>query len=319
MKNLPEEFRWLEENGCGDVPSRFRCHCCFQKLDASGLDVFSKIRCPGCGAELTVPVNFAGFHLYKLLHISRNARIYLARNAILERDVALKIPVNPEMSEYYRESFETLARHAHPGVLWIYNSSVCGNFCCGALQLMKLGNCRGATELRRRFGSSGLIGRLTPVAEALKMFARRGITHRDICPGNLLCAESGEIRLANIHPGGEDAWPNSPRHWRYQSPESLRDMEFSSAADLYSFSATTYEMLCGAHPFRSPETPDALMDAMMKQTPVPVSKLNPQVPPVLSELLAAGLDIEPANRPGPDEVVKAFRLALNDIMEREFE
>lgn len=317
MNELPPEFQWLSAGG-GEISSKVRCDKCLQKIDCSGIQPFSRIICPACGKELIVPVNFGGYQLYGILNSSRNTVVYEARDSILERNIALKVPIHPETNDYYRECFSALAQNPHPGILWIYNFSSVGELCCGALQLMDFGSCRNSTELRRRFGSSRVVDKLLPVARVLELFEKTGRTHRDIWPGNLLCSSSGEIRLTNLHPGGEADWLEAPRHWKYQAPEALCNMEFSSSADIYSFALSMYEILCSNYPFRNAGTPDDLMDLVYIQRPELLSGLNPLVPLDFAKTINACIEPQPAARPSAGELVKSMRVALAEMIEREF-
>ncbi len=314
--DLQTDLQRLIENGAVKA-GKVRCASCDQKFDCSEMPPLEPFACPACGVELVTPLTFGDFQLCSLLHKGKKASIYMAQDCTLSRNVALKIPLNIEDNEYYHQCFSALAQNAHPGILWVYKFVQIGNLCCGALQYMDLGSCRNATELRRRFGSGAVLDSLLPVARALEQLEINGKTHRDICPVNLLCSSAGEIRMTNIHPGGEDEWDNFPRHWRYQAPESLRNMEFSAASDVYSFCISVYEILCSVYPFRNAGNPDDLLELIELQRPAALSNLNPQIPDVLADTLNAGMEAAPANRPPAGEIVRSMRKAMAEIMERE--
>lgn len=314
--DLPDSVKWLYQNGATAV-TKLRCAECSQKIDCSDAQPFTFFTCPACGTELVVPVELGDYMLCQPLHTSSRAALFLAQDCTLERNVALKIPLHHEDMEYYHQSFSTIANYAHPGILWVYKFNCINQICCGALQFMDMGNCRNATELRRRFGFSRVLEKMIPPAQALKKLEAAGKTHRDICPANFLCSSTGEIRLTNLHPGAEDEWENSPRHWRYQAPESLCNMEFSCAADIYSFCISVYEILCSIYPFKGINSPDDLLDNISRQSPVLLSKINPQIPSGLAETLNAGMDHSPANRPTASEIVKSMQEAMAYIIKEE--
>ncbi len=309
---LPDEFQWLEEAGLSEVPRKIRCPECFQKLDLSLFPALTQAQCPACGREVTVPVTFAGFNLYKLLSESRTCRIYQARDNILERDIALKSPRVTERNEYYRAGFERLATLAHPGVLWIYTSCDYGEYTCGALQLMNEGAVTKPNRIREKFGFERLLDSLIPVANALCMVKSRRMVHRDICPANLFCDSDGVLRLANFRPG-DGEWPLPGDNWRYRCPEALMFQNYSPIGDLFSFAVTVYELFSGHYPYGEIKDVTALSER--QHQPVrPLNEINPLVGRPLAEVLGAAMDSDPFRRPQAEKLERCFREALAAIL-----
>ncbi len=309
----PVDLQWLEEAGLLGGPRKIRCPQCFQKLDLSLFPYFTRTACPGCGAEVMVPAVFAGFELYELLHESARSRIYRARDAILQRDIALKVATMPDWNEYYRESFALLASVEHPGILWIYTAGDCGNFTYGALQLMEQRSLGSNPKLRENQGIGKLLGHSIPLWEALRMLRERGVTHSDICPANLFCDQRGAFRLANFRPLGSE-WPLPLENWRYRSPEALREGIFTPESDTFSLAVVSYELFSGHYPFG--EVANSMQLLERQQLPVTaLTDLNPLINRKLSQRLLAALAPEPAARPTPEELAAAIRRALAELLQ----
>ncbi len=124
-----------------------------------------------------------------------------------------------------------------------------------------------------------------------------GIVHRDVKPGNILLATSGEVKLADF---------GLARHWEgtetrvtqteglvgtveYLSPEQALGDLLDARSDLYSFGVVLFEMLAGKVPLRGDSAIGTIV-AHIRQEPPDVRKLRPQVPSwlagVVTRLLA---------------------------------
>jgi serine/threonine protein kinase len=139
---------------------------------------------------------------------------------------------------------------------------------------------------------------LTPacrLCEALGGLHRRGITHRDVTPNNIVLApDTGDIRLIDFGLAARSTPEQQPaRHpnllegtLAYMAPEQTGRMNRvpDHRADLYSLGVVLYEIATGRLPFPSSDVLE-IVHAHMAVVPVAPHLVAPNVPPVVSAMI----------------------------------
>jgi serine/threonine protein kinase len=73
------------------------------------------------------------------------------------------------------------------------------------------------------------------------------------------------------------------------SPEQARGEELDVRTDLFSFGAVLYEMATGRMAFHG-NTTAVIHDAILNRAPIPVTHVNPELPPKLAEIIGKALE-----------------------------
>ena len=215
------------------------------------------------------------------------AEVFLARDQMLGRDVALKV-----LKEHYAEDesfvgrFLKEARSAaslnHPGVVQVYDQGRTkdGRYYI-AMEHVAGGNLKDLIMGRSPLAPAEAALLASQVAGALAAAHERGIVHRDIKPQNVLIGEAGETKVADFgialaasrtpSTSGTDLLFGTPG---YMSPEQAMGERVGPASDLYSLGVVLYEMLTGVVAFEA-EGPLATAMKHVTDRPLPPRERDP--------------------------------------------
>ena len=140
--------------------------------------------------------------------------VYLARDPLLERDVALKLigedSLTPELRYRFLREARMVAKLDHPGIVSVYDIGEHGDALFFVMPVVPGTDLRQRLEqapLRLRDGFRRASG--VQAAEALAYSHGQGVIHRDIKPENILVLhEDGGEGLRSVSP--TSAWRSPP-------------------------------------------------------------------------------------------------------------
>ncbi len=244
--------------------------------------------------------------------------VYKARDTRLDRTVAIKVlPTHLASRAELRERFEreakTIASLNHPHICTLYDTGHQDD-----VDFLVMEYLEGET-LAQRLQKGALpiqqvLQYAIEIADALDKAHRKGITHRDLKPGNIMLTKSGtkllDFGLAKLTQDAASSTPLSQLPTandaitaqgtilgtlQYMAPEQLEGKEADARTDIFAFGAVVYEMATGKKAFAG-KSQASVIGAIMSSEPPPISSLQPMTPPALDRVVKKCLAKEREDR-----------------------
>ena len=250
-----------------------------------------------------------GFLLLRRLGRGAMAEVYLAEQASLRRQVAVKVlksqlATDGNYVKRFHQEAQAAASFMHANVVQIHEVGCVDGLHYIAQEYVQGQNLR---ELLARHGPPDLklaLAILRQTAAALHQAALRGIVHRDIKPENIMLSRSGEVKvadfgLARVTRDGAaltlteiGVTMGTPL---YMSPEQVEGRPLDPRSDIYSLGVTCYHMLAGTPPFRG-DTALSVAVQHLRSQPERLENQRRDLPPALCRIVHRMLAKDPAER-----------------------
>jgi predicted Ser/Thr protein kinase len=246
------------------------------------------------------------YRIESLLGEGGMGTVYQATDMLLQRLVAVKMLHSHLVSqtsfmERFRNEALILARLNHPNIAVVYNFLQESSDYFMAMEYVEGDSLE---ALIRKAGALSPAIASEIVRQGLEGMAhahRKGVLHRDIKPANLMLTPEGTIKLMDFgiaRISGEQRLTQANRivgTLEYMAPELIEGQEPSPASDIYAMGVLLYELLSGKLPFAS-RTDYELMQAIVREKPIPLRKLDGQIPKELEAVVQKALEKNPAKR-----------------------
>src|SRR5215213_5335851 len=235
------------------------------------------------------------------------AVVYKARQADLERTVALKI-LPPELSidKSYLARFLQEARSAaaleHPHIMPIYAVGAAEGINYIAMKFIAGQTLKDIVQERGALSIADAAIMLDQVADALDYAHSRGVIHRDIKPSNMMTDRNGWVYLTDFglarggNTGGLTITGTVMGTPEYMSPEQAQGLAtIGPPTDIYALGVVLYELLTGQMPFQA-DTPMGMLVARLQYAPRPPRDYRGDLPMPVEDVIMRVLARKPEAR-----------------------
>jgi eukaryotic-like serine/threonine-protein kinase len=245
--------------------------------------------------------------------------VYRARDTRLNRIVAIKVlPTHLADRSELRERFErearTIASLNHPHICTLFDIGQQDGIDYLVMEYLE-GETLAQRLLKGSLPLEQVLQYAIEISDALDKAHRKGVTHRDLKPGNIMLTKTGtklldfglaklkqEVAPANV-PLSELPTVNDPLTaqgtivgtMQYMAPEQLEGKEVDARTDIFAFGAVVYEMATGKRAFEG-KSQASLIAAILEREPPSMSSLQPMTPPALDRVVKKCLAKEPEDR-----------------------
>jgi serine/threonine protein kinase/tetratricopeptide (TPR) repeat protein len=244
--------------------------------------------------------------------------VYRARDTRLDRIVAIKVlpdrfADNPSLRERFVREARTIASLNHPHICTLHDI---GNQDGSDFLVMEY--LEGETVAQRLAKGplplEQVLQYATEIADALDKAYSKGVTHRDLKPGNIMLTSTGskllDFGLAKLR---REACPpallselstatdtiSTPGTilgtFQYMAPEQLEGREVDARTDIFAFGAVVHEMVTGKRAFGG-QSRASVIAAILKEDPPPLGQSTPRVPAELERIVGKMLAKDPNDR-----------------------
>ncbi len=227
------------------------------------------------------------------------AEVHLGRDTRLGRTVAIKLlrvdlARDPTFQARFRREAQSAAALNHPAIVAVYDTGeeqvtdVAGNIVALPYIVMEFVEGRTLRDMLidgRPIDIGQALDVTAGVLSALEYSHRSGIVHRDIKPGNVMIAPTGEIKVMDFGIARALADVSATMTQtqavigtaQYLSPEQARGETVDARSDLYSAGCLLFELITGRPPFVA-DSPVAVAYQHVREAPRAPSTFNPAVP-----------------------------------------
>jgi serine/threonine protein kinase len=239
--------------------------------------------------------------------------VYLALDPRLERKVAIKkikVPENLDeqthkelVQRFYREA-RAIANISHPNIVIVHElgEDKETNQCFMVMEFLEGKSLESLQEEQRKL-PLGLVMRIgIQGCDALNFIHQKDILHRDIKPANLIYCTNGMVKITdfglvrtndNLNLTKAGSIMGSVLFMPLEQIENPKNVDFR--CDMYSFGVTLYNMLSGNFPYYGDDV-YGIIRKLMVDDPVPLSKYNSDVPPLLENIIMKAISKKKENR-----------------------
>ncbi len=253
------------------------------------------------------------FRIVSRLGAGGMGEVYLADDTRLGRRVAVKIlaakvALHPERGQAGARRFIQEAKAAsalnHPNVATVYEIGEAEGVRFIAMEYVE-----GETLSSRIAGMphgpplavSEVVRLGLQAVDALEEAHSKGVTHRDIKPGNIMITPRGQVKvldfgLAKIAQQEIEDYTQSLTEAgtvmgtaKYMSPEQALGRPVDHRTDIFSLGVVLYEMATGRLPFSGSSAAETL-DRILHASPEPIAQFHGDTPPELERIVRKCLE-----------------------------
>src|SRR6202035_2311262 len=199
--------------------------------------------------------------------------VYRARDTRLDRIVAIKVlPTHladrPELRERFEREARTIASLNHPHICTLHDVGHQDGIDYLVMEYVE-GETLAARLVKGPLPLDQVLKYAIEIADALDKAHRKGITHRDLKPGNIMLTKSGtklldfglaklkqevtpaDVQLSQLPTANEPltAQGTIVGTLQYISPEQLEGKDVDARTDIFAFGAVVYEIATGKRAF----------------------------------------------------------------------
>lgn len=234
------------------------------------------------------------------------ANVYLARDIILERYVAVKVlrldyADDPEfIRRFHREAINATSL-AHPNIVNIYDVGEEDNIYYIVMEYVSGETLKQYIQNRSPIPLEKVVDIMLQITSGISHAHQNNIIHRDIKPQNILIDKDGAVKITDFGiaialTSMTITHTNSVMgSVHYISPEQARGGIATKKSDIYALGIVMYELITGRLPFSGESAVSIALKHLQSETPSP-RKYNPDIPQSVENIVIKATAKDPYYR-----------------------
>ncbi len=242
--------------------------------------------------------------------------VYLAQDTRLGRSVALKLLpqealANPDSRARFEREAKVVAALSHPNIVTLYAVEEDEDIRYLTMELVD-GQTLDELTPRDGFDPQQLLRLAVPLADAVAAAHLRGISHRDLKPGNVMVTKDGRVKVLDfglakaladdkdtqLHGLPKETLTREGRvvgTLAYMAPEQLQGKPLDARVDVFALGVVLFEMATGSRPFQGQNSAD-LISSVLRDEPPQARRLKPELPAGVGDVIMRCLEKSPEAR-----------------------
>lgn len=255
---------------------------------------------------MEIPKKFGKYNIEGIIGQGSMGTVFKARQRIIDRVVAIKVlPTelareDPRKALRFEYEAKSAARLFHPYIVTIFEvgklKTAQEEIDYFVMQHVK-GESLASLIENRKLSLMLVLSIFEQIADALEHAHSKEVVHRDIKPSNIIIESSGNAKLLDFGIAKIRESPDLTKEGYvigsapYMSSEQARGEKVDGRSDLFSLGVVIYEAFTGQRAFFAENKREMILDRQIlhklpkKTQPVPMRKINPEIPPYLEAIV----------------------------------
>jgi len=246
------------------------------------------------------------YEIQKLLGMGGMGAVYKAHDLEVDRTLGLKVirpdlAGNPAILARFKQELVLARQVTHRNIIRIYDLNEADGVKFITMEFIEGEDLRTILTREGKVAPKEAVNIMRQSCSGLQAAHAEGVIHRDLKPSNIMRDGSGRVVIMDfglaktVQSDGMTQTGMMIGTMEYMSPEQAMGSELDARSDLFTMGLIFYELLTGNIPFRA----DSAIASLVKRTQeraVPLSDVDPTIPPSLSLIAAKCLERDPKAR-----------------------
>lgn len=256
--------------------------------------------------EIQIPEHINGYKVLKVIGKGGYAVVVLASEVKTGKRYAIKIInrheiIKSKMFLYLENEIRLSSRFDHPNIVKVYNIIYEEDIIMIIMDYCPSGDLESFLTQGFRFTIEEQLKIAYQILDALNYLHKRGISHRDIKPGNILFDENMNAKLIDFGMSKEKSSSMKTLCGTpfFMAPETVTSKSYDGCkADIWSFGVTLHVLSAFCYPFAA-ETPNKFVHDVKK------NQLDFRIvsPGLIGTIVKYALTLEPKERPTAEDLM----------------